>query len=616
MSKEYFVMLRRKEWLEMLAEKRQYAFSASQSDQFMFIYQVTLANIYNYKTSLDFALQINQLMNSPISTTNILDKFDCIMRKKYKLSTDYIINALKITPSEVSALRIKDNTLASEKRMEQKINKILLKNDIRTDYCKNKLSVIELVNKYNYSRRNIFRIIGDASKAQKNLRDQKIHELYLSGENVSNISKELHCSRSTIYNVLNQGINCLDLSYLDDTCSHAHKTFLENTKKADPHEQDYLVKEIVKNNHDNYLVTGGAGVGKTNFVNTLIDTFEQSRPGSTIVMTPTAIAASHIIGCKTIHHTFKIKPVDLTFKESILHELNNCSNIIIDEISLVSPELFHIIKSIIDEINLSRDSKSKVRLIVCGDFGQLEPISTYYKELYESNDFAYFNFIHKSLNYNFRQLRDTYFQELLARIKFGEQTAISDLNLNSKHYIDIKAPFICGTNKEVNLFNNVCLKSFDNIQTYKAKYLSLGKNSTAYYTESKKSLKLAKGCRVMATINTSSLKNGLLGTVTELSTDSIKVSFDNGNTITIERVLFCNNGKYFKQFPLKLAHALTVHKAQGCTFENINIVPGFFASAQLYTALSRVTSLSGIHLFNKLSISDLKVNSKALSFCI
>ena len=67
---------------------------------------------------------------------------------------------------------------------------------------------------------------------------------------------------------------------------------------------------------------------------------------------------------------------------------------------------------------------------------------------------------------------------------------------------------------------------------------------------------------------------------------------------------------------LKIAYALSSNKCQGCTFDVINIVPGFFAPNQLYVALSRCKTLENIHILGELKEKDLHVDKKALKMTV
>ena len=65
--------------------------------------------------------------------------------------------------------------------------------------------------------------------------------------------------------------------------------------------------------------------------------------------------------------------------------------------------------------------------------------------------------------------------------------------------------------------------------------------------------------------------------------------------------------------PIAIAYAITVNKAQGLTLDKANIVPGFFAPGQLYTAITRIKNVHNISIIGDLKESDLVVDSRALS---
>ena len=113
-------------------------------------------------------------------------------------------------------------------------------------------------------------------------------------------------------------------------------------------------------------------------------------------------------------------------------------------------------------------------------------------------------------------------------------------------------------------------------------------------------------------------KNGMLGTVKSLSDDKIVVKFDNGKTATIKRKTFeLENGTSYIHFPLILAYAVTVHRAQGSTFELVAIMcDGCFEAGQLYCLLSRCPSLDNMTFIGELKPSDLKVDIEALKMTV
>lgn len=125
--------------------------------------------------------------------------------------------------------------------------------------------------------------------------------------------------------------------------------------------------------------------------------------------------------------------------------------------------------------------------------------------------------------------------------------------------------------------------------------------------------------------------NGTIGKVTDISQSTIEVTTENGNIFDLEPEIW-NNIEYgfdektkavtenvkgaFKQFPVKLAWALTIHKSQGLTFNKITIDvgQGAFTGGQSYVALSRCTSLEGITMATPIRQSDIYVSRDVLNF--
>ena len=73
-------------------------------------------------------------------------------------------------------------------------------------------------------------------------------------------------------------------------------------------------------------------------------------------------------------------------------------------------------------------------------------------------------------------------------------------------------------------------------------------------------------------------------------------------------------GQWVQGFPIDLGYAITTHKSQGMTLEGANINPCSFAEGQLYVALSRVKSASGVHLMKPIKPEYIMVNGDALAF--
>lgn len=147
-------------------------------------------------------------------------------------------------------------------------------------------------------------------------------------------------------------------------------------------------------------------------------------------------------------------------------------------------------------------------------------------------------------------------------------------------------------------------------------------------------LELKEGAQVIFIRNDSICKrwvNGTIGVIHSLDNDEIKVTLNSGRLCSIQKEEWANL-KYnydkekkklqqevvgsFTQYPLKLAWAISIHKNQGLTFENIlvDFGKGTFASGQTYVALSRVKSLEGLHLRRGLKLGDIKISDKIVLF--
>jgi ATP-dependent exoDNAse (exonuclease V) alpha subunit len=123
--------------------------------------------------------------------------------------------------------------------------------------------------------------------------------------------------------------------------------------------------------------------------------------------------------------------------------------------------------------------------------------------------------------------------------------------------------------------------------------------------------------------------NGELATVSSLSATAITVRTDSGRILTLHphqwdmyeydysgsKVEAKPVGTY-TQFPLRLAWAVTIHKSQGCTFDNVvlDLGRGCFAPGQLYTALSRIRSFEGLYLTRNIKETDIHVDLDVLKF--
>lgn len=296
--------------------------------------------------------------------------------------------------------------------------------------------------------------------------------------------------------------------------------------------------------------------------------------------------------------------------------------LIIDEIGVVSIDVFSRVMQILNYIK--RKYKKTIRIIVCGDFSQIEPVGTKDKEaLYNcypaaKNGIFAFNapawekcHFKKVVLSTVHRQKDSNFVSHLEQIRQGNREAVTWFNQNADIFAPEDAITICPTNKLVEEYNNYGISGFPNPVTIEADVTG---NISTKDLPCPMRLTLAVGARVMTVVNEKGYKNGSMGTVTEISSKYIKVRFDeSGKEVSIRKKSFTVDGGSIKNYPIQLAYAITAHKAQGMQFRTVEIVPGFWAVGQLYVALSRVSELKDLYINGTLKPSECVVNKSALT---
>ena len=404
----------------------------------------------------------------------------------------------------------------------------------------------------------------------------------------------------------------------------------------------------------NVFLTGEAGTGKSYVTRAFIDLCKLLNKQILITGT-TGIAAINIHGA-TVHRTFgiPIHPIlNPAFRNNATDVLKAADIVLIDEISMCRADVFDYIACQLFGLE-GNDPRHKHRqLIVVGDFFQLPPVvkmedadtlrqaprfervSKFFA--FESQYWADFYFHCVSLKKIMRQ-DDPYFISLLNKARIGDVSCVKAFNdacYNKPE--NPEALTVVGTNKLVEQIN--CLK-FDALEGdpkyYEAQYE--GKFNEADCL-AEKILGLKPNARVMAIANDTPhnrYQNGSLGTVVECADDYVLVQFDSGRFVRVtpykwkkqDYVVvdsFDENNNPIQdlhledigsctQIPLRLAYAITIHKSQGQTFDHINLQPNTFDVGQLYVALSRVRTLSGLVLLTPISSRGLLCSPEVMAF--
>ncbi|MHA1541056.1 MAG: ATP-dependent DNA helicase [Alphaproteobacteria bacterium] len=391
------------------------------------------------------------------------------------------------------------------------------------------------------------------------------------------------------------------------------------------------------------FISGKAGTGKSTFLTYIRKKFEKR---NLAVVAPTGVAALNV-GGQTIHSFFKIKPgmIDLNElgarrKRRMYEKLHV---LIIDEISMVRADLLDSI-----DIFLKNNGPKKgepfggVQLCLIGDIGQLPPIVTrddqdVFYRLYKGRDFFHANAL-KNIDIEtvkfkeiFRQT-DENFIKLLNRVRNGEANRELLNELNKCHKTpaeNVDYVTLTTINRKADAINQAKLDALKGRErTYSAKIK--GENRAFNHrTPAPLELTLKIGAFVMILKNDSRGRwvNGTTGTITHMSEENIFVKKSDGQEVAIGREKW-EHVQYsfdeveqkiknkvvgsFEQFPINLAWAITVHKAQGKTLDHLMIDAsgGFFEKGQLYVALSRCRKLENLYFKEPLKMSDLHIVQK------
>lgn len=402
------------------------------------------------------------------------------------------------------------------------------------------------------------------------------------------------------------------------------------------------------------FLTGDAGTGKTYLLNEFIHD-QRARNRNVMVCAPTGIAALHINGV-TLHHQFKADirtNVNTKTYDEIVYELANVDTLIIDEISICRIDLFEYVVKYIFGANSIRKQRNepKIQVVLSGDFLQLPPVITeedrkilnkfYNRDI--AMGFAFESQYWKMLDLHIVILTEVVRQEnneflqILNRIRLGDKTAVDYIMQNCSKVPIQDAVNLYGKNNSVTERNIAELNNLPTeLYTHEAIITGAAKITD---TNAEMILPLKVGARVMTLTNKEMedgsliYGNGSLGTVVSINDDSVTVEFDDGfienieqyewkieeyyvensNTTSFPKLCKREIGKVI-QYPLKLAYAITIHKAQGQTYNAVNINPYTWDCGQLYVALSRVKDIKNLYITSEINYDYLVISLNVIKF--
>ena len=406
------------------------------------------------------------------------------------------------------------------------------------------------------------------------------------------------------------------------------------------------------------FLTGKAGTGKTTFLRKL----KELAPKRMSVVAPTGVAAINARGA-TIHSFFQLslgvhvpgmteaagKSRFYQMSKEKKNILRTLDLLVIDEISMVRCDLLDAIDGVLRKYRDRNLPFGGVQLLLIGDLQQLAPVATdeEWRLLEPHYDTPYFfsskalrqiQYVTIELQHVYRQ-SDSFFVQLLGKIRDNRIDAEVQRALGERYIPGFQPPAgegwirLTTHNYMAQRYNETQLAMLtDELQAYVAE---VSGNFPESSFPADKLLSLKMGAQVMFLKNDPSgeqlFYNGKIGTVVRLTRTEVWVQCPGESKAICVPQLEWENMRYaidpetkeireevdgtFKQFPLRLAWAITIHKSQGLTFEHAVLdINKSFAHGQVYVALSRCRTLEGLVLSQPLALGSLQTDSLVDAF--
>ncbi len=418
---------------------------------------------------------------------------------------------------------------------------------------------------------------------------------------------------------------------------------------------------LVQYTNRSVFLTGKAGTGKSTFLKYICANTQKKY----VVVAPTGIAAINA-GGQTIHSFFKIpfRPIlpddpDLSTQNGRIYDflkyrknhqklIKELDLLIIDEVSMLRVDILDFIDRVLRVYSGHKQIPfGGKQLLMVGDVFQLEPVvrreewsilSRFYQTpfFFSARVFRNLPMVQVELKKVYRQ-NNPEFVNLLDRVRINAVKQEDIKKVNQRYNPSFNAPIdelfitLATRRDTVDFINDNKLEELEGDEITFEGYIEGEFPESSLPTL--RNLVLKENAQVMFIKNDQERRwfNGSLGRIDEINDQGIYVRMENEEIHLIEKEIWRNvRYKYdeknnrvieeelgsFKQYPLKLAWAITVHKSQGLTFDKVMIdfSGGAFAGGQLYVALSRCRSMEGIVMKSNISSRDVIVKRECVDF--